>query len=81
MDTDAYSYMEQRKSMQNGQVVFFDIHKQFLGSGHVARLATEAKRKLQNSHYDGEEKGWDWDKYIELHKEQCVFMESLADYG
>ena len=50
-------------------------------SDHVARQAVEAERKLQNSHYDGEEKMWDWDKYIALHEEQHTIMESLTDYG
>ena len=67
--------------MQDDQAVFFNIHKQFLGIDHVARHAAEAERKLQTSHYDGEKKGWDWDKYITLHKEQHAIMESLTDYG
>ena len=67
--------------MQDDQAVFFNIHKQFLGIDHVARHAAEAERKLQTSHYDGEKKGWDWDKYITLHKEQHAIMEILTDYG
>ena len=47
----------------------------------MARHAAEAKRKLQNSHYDGERKTWDWDKYVALHKEQHAIVESLTDYG
>ena len=49
----------------------------FLGTD----VATKAKRKLQNSHYDGKKKEWDWDKYVALHKEQLTIMESLTDYG
>ena len=73
--------MKQRKGTQDGQAVFFDIHKHFLGPYHVARQVTEAERKLQSSHYDGERKVWDWDKYVALHKEQHAIMESLTDYG
>ena len=47
MNTDRYVYMKQRKSIQDGQAVFFDVHKCFLGPDHVARQATEAERKLQ----------------------------------
>ena len=46
----------------------------------MARQAAEAERKLQSSHYDGEKKGWEWDKYVTLHKEQHTIMESLTDY-
>ena len=45
-DMDAYVNVEQRKSTQVDQAVFFDIHKQFLSSDHVARQATETERKL-----------------------------------
>ena len=60
--------------------MFFDIHRGFLGPDHVAKQATEAEKKLQTSHYDVERRGWNWDKYITLHKEQHVIMESLPDY-
>ena len=39
--------MKQRNDSQNSQAVYFDIHKQFLDSDHVARQATEAEGKLQ----------------------------------
>ena len=61
--------------------MFFDIHKQFLGPDHVARRAADAEGKLQNFHYNGERKIWDWEKYVALHKERHTIMESLTDYG
>ena len=77
MDMDAYVHVKQMKNLQDGQAVYFAIHKQFL----LARQATEVKRKLQTSHDDGKKKGWDWGKYVALHKEQHAIMESLTDYG
>ena len=58
-DMDAYVYMKQRKAMEDCQAVFFNMHNHFLGSHHVARQATEAEEKLQNTHYDCERKMWD----------------------
>ena len=55
--------------MQDGQVVIFNVQKHFL------------QRNLQISHYDGKKKGWGWDKYVTLHKEQHTIMGSLTDYG
>ena len=79
-DMGSYVYVKQRKSMQDGQAVLFHIHKHFFNPDHVVRQAADAERKLQTSHYDGERKWWDWDKYVTLHKEQHVIMESLTDY-
>ena len=80
-DMDTYVYVKQRKGIQDGQAVFFNIHKHFLGPEHVARQAAEAEEKLQNSCCDGERKKWDWEKYVVLHKEKHAIMESLTDYG
>ena len=60
--------------MQYCQAVYFNIHKYFLNPDHVAKQATDSERKLQTSHYDGDRKGWDWDKYFTLHKEQHTIM-------
>ena len=76
---DAYVYVKQQKCTQDGQAVFFNVCKKLLGPNHVARQAAEAG-KLHNSQHD-EKKGWDWDKYVALHKEQHMIMESLADHG
>ena len=57
------------------------LHECFLSSYHVARQAAEAEKKQQISYYDVEIKGWDWDQYIALQKEQHAIMERLADYG
>ena len=46
----------------------------------MARLAADAEGKLQNSHYNGERKAWDWDKYVALYKEQYAIMENFTDY-
>ena len=80
MDMNAHVYVKWRKFMQDSWAVFFDIHEQLLGPDHVARQTSKAERKLQKSHY-GEKKGWDWYKYVTLHKEQYTIMESIADHG
>ena len=46
MDTEAYVYLKQRKSMQYGQAVYFDVHKYFLGPDYVVRQAADVERKL-----------------------------------
>ena len=67
--------------MQNGWAVIFGIHKQFFSPHHVARQAVDEERKLQNSHYDGKKKWWDWDMYDTLHKEQHKIIESFVNDG
>ena len=81
MDTDAYAYMKQKKCMQDGQAVYFNVCKQYLSPYHVIWEATEAESKLQTCHYDDEKKGLDWDQFVVVHNEQLTLMESLTNYG
>ena len=46
----------------------------------MARQAVNAEQNLENSCYDGEKKGWKWDKYAALQKEQHTVMKSLEAY-
>ena len=46
MDIDTYVYMKQRRSTQDGQAVYFNIHKRFFNPDHVAREAAEVEKKL-----------------------------------
>ena len=80
-DMDAFVYVKQRKALQDGQAVFFNVHKHFIGPDHMVRQATDAEGKLENSYYDGERKTWDWDMCVAPHKEQHAILESLTDYG
>ena len=48
-DMGAYVYVKQRKAMQDGQAVYFKVHKYFICPDHFARQAIEAGGKLQNS--------------------------------
>ena len=47
----------------------------------MARQATDAEKKLQNSHYDRKKKSWDLDKYVAHQKEPHTIIESLVDHG
>ena len=67
--------------MQDGQGVSFNLHMHFVSSDQVARKVAGTERKLQNCHYDGKKKGWDWGMYNALHKEQHAIMECIADHG
>ena len=78
---DAYVSMKQRKSMQDGGAVIFNIQKQFLSPDHVVRQAIGVERKLQSSCNDDEKISWDWNKYVALCKEQHKIIESLLDHG
>ena len=62
-------------------MVYLTLSKIFMDTDdHAARQATETERKLQTSCYDGERKGWDWDKYVALYNKKTI-MDSLINNG
>ena len=73
--------MNQKRSEQFCQAMYFDVHKKFLFPDHVARQACRCRKNHVNSHYDGKRKGWDWANYIFFHKERHSKIESLTEYG
>ena len=46
MDMGTHVDMKQRKSSLDGQRVYYNNNKQFLGSDHIARQAAEAGKNL-----------------------------------
>ena len=46
-DTDSYVYLKQRKSKQDSQAVYFDIHKHFVGPNHVAGRLQKQKESCK----------------------------------
>ena len=79
--TNHVHHVKQTRVMQDGPVVFFNIHNHFVDPDHIAKQAAEAEGKMKNSDYDGERKIWYWDNYFALHKEPQAIMESLTDYS
>ena len=51
-DMGLYCHVKQRKRMQDDQAGL----EQYMGPGQCVRQATDAKRKLQSSHYGDESK-------------------------
>ena len=81
MVRDRYVHAKQRKSSLKDGALFFKINKQFLDTDHLVRKIVVEERKLQKAHPDGEKKGWNWDNYVTLHREQQKINERLAKYG
>ncbi|KAI2507228.1 hypothetical protein MHU86_7185 [Fragilaria crotonensis] len=54
------------------------LYKHFLGPNNVDNMALMAEDKLKTTVYNGEQRRWDFEKYINVHKSQHSIMEGLV---
>lgn len=58
------------------------LYQHYLGPNNVDKnMATMAEDKLKTTVYNGEQRRWDFEKYINVHKQQHSIMEGLVEHG
>lgn len=61
-------------------MAFHSLYQHFLGPNNVDNMATLAEDKLKNTVYNGEQRRWDFEKHVNVHKQQHLIMEGLAEH-
>jgi hypothetical protein len=61
-------------------MAYLGLYQHFLGPNNVGNMATMAEDKLKSTVYNGEQRRWDFEKYINLHKSQHSIMEGLVEH-
>ena len=56
------------------------FYKHFLGPNNVDNMATIAEDRLKTTVYSGEQRRWDFERYINVHKSQHSIMEGLVEH-
>jgi hypothetical protein len=62
-------------------MAFEGLYKHFLDPKNVDNMATMAEDKLKSTVYNGEQRRWDFEQYINVHKSQHLIMEGLVKHG
>ncbi|KAI2501827.1 hypothetical protein MHU86_12665 [Fragilaria crotonensis] len=62
-------------------MAFLSLYQHFLGPNNVDNMATLAEDKLKNTVYNGEQRRWDFERYVNVHKQQHSIMEGLIEHG
>lgn len=57
------------------------LYLHYLGLNNVTNMATMAEQKLRDMVYNGEQRQWDFEKYVNVHKQQHSVMEVLVEHG
>jgi hypothetical protein len=77
----AWTYVKPAQKNRDGRMAYYDLYDHYLGPQHVDNMATMAEDKLKNTVYNGEQRRWDFENYVNVHKQQHSVLEGLMEHG
>ena len=80
-DQTCWTYVKPAQRTCDGRMAFEAFYTHFLGPNNANNMATMAKDKLKSTVYNGEQRRWDFEQYINVHKSQHLIMEGLVEHG
>jgi hypothetical protein len=76
-----WTYVRPAQCTRDGRMAYPNLHQHFLGPNCVDNMATLAEDKLKNTVYNGEQRFWDFEQYVNVYKQQDSIMEGLVENG
>jgi hypothetical protein len=80
-DHSCWTYLKPAQKTRDGRMAYMALYLYFRGPNNVDNMATMAEDKLKSTVYNGEQRRWDFEKYINVHKSQHSIMEGLFEHG
>ena len=80
-DHSAWTYVKPAQKTRDGRMAYNGLYQHFLGPNNVDNMATQTEDKLKNTVYNGEQRRWDFDLYVNVHKQKHSIMEGLVEHG
>lgn len=80
-DHSCYTYLKPAQKKRSGRDAYFALYNHFLGPNNVSNMAAMAEDILQNTTYTGEQRRWNFERYVNLHKQQHSILNGLKDHG
>jgi hypothetical protein len=76
-----WTYVKPAQKTRDGRMAYNGLYLHYLGPNNVDNMATMAEQKLKDTVYNGEQRRWDFEKYVNVHKQQHSVMEGLVKHG
>ncbi|KAI2507210.1 hypothetical protein MHU86_7167 [Fragilaria crotonensis] len=80
-DHSSWTYVKPAQRTRDGRMAFNNLYQHFLGPNNVDNMAAQAEDKLKSTVYNGEQRRWDFERYVNVHKQQHSIMEGLVEHG
>lgn len=65
-----WTYVKPAQRTRDGRMAYENLYTHFLGPNNVDNMATMAEQKLTSTVYNGEQRRWDFERYVNVHKSQ-----------
>ncbi|KAI2493979.1 hypothetical protein MHU86_20553 [Fragilaria crotonensis] len=80
-DLSCWTYVKPAQKTRDGRMAYNSLYLHYLGPNNVDNMAAMAEDKLKSTVYNGEQRRWDFEKYVNVHKQQHSIMEGLVEHG
>ncbi|KAI2509583.1 hypothetical protein MHU86_4844 [Fragilaria crotonensis] len=80
-EKDSWTYVRPAQRHRDGRAAYQHLFTHFLGPNNVDNMATTAEDKLKSTVYNGEQRRWDFERYVNVHKQQHSVLEGLVEHG
>lgn len=80
-DHTCWTYVKPAQRTRDGRMAYLALYTHFCGPNNVDNMATQAENELTSTVYNGEQRRWDFEKYVNMHKQQHSIMEGLVEHG
>jgi hypothetical protein len=80
-ENSCWTYVKDAQRTRDGRKAYLSLWTHYLGPNNVDNMATQAEQKLQSTVYNGEQRRWDFERYVNVHKQQHSVLEGLVEYG
>ena len=78
---DCWTYVKPAQRTRDGRKAYLDLYTHYLGPNNVDNMASQAESKLSSTVYNGEQRRWNFERYVNVHKQQHSIMEGLVEHG
>ena len=80
-DHTSWTYVKPVQKTRDSRMAYQGLYQHFLGPNNVDNMATQTEDKLKNTAYHGEQRRWDFERYVNVQKQQHSIMEGLMEHG
>ena len=79
--TQALTYIKKHEAKKDGRAALKELEDSYIGVAYATNLFTEAENKLRNLTYHGEQRRFNFDKYVEISTKQHAILDDLEARG
>ena len=77
---ECWTYVWPVQRTCNGRMAYRALKNHYLGPNNTNHQANEAEAKLKDSSYHGEKHRWNFEKYVQMHQDQHMILQSLVQH-